>query len=51
VTATLGKTRPDRMGNVAYVVWAAGYRYIRLTPYADAGAGSIAALTAAGAVN
>jgi predicted dinucleotide-binding enzyme len=63
VPTTLGRTEPDRMGNVAYADWAQGYPEIRLAPFAEAaagadlfvnatlGSGSIAALTAAGAPN
>jgi 8-hydroxy-5-deazaflavin:NADPH oxidoreductase len=63
VSATLGRTQPDRMGNVAYAVWAGDHPDIDLAPFAGAaagaelfvnataGAGSIAALTEAGATN
>jgi predicted dinucleotide-binding enzyme len=63
VAATLARSEPDRMGNVAYAKWAERYPHIRLAPLATAAAGadffvnatsgdgSIAALTAAGAEN
>jgi predicted dinucleotide-binding enzyme len=63
VTATLDRSEPDRMGNVAYAVWAQDYPDNGLAPFAvaasdadlfvnaTAGAGSIAALAEAGAAN
>jgi 8-hydroxy-5-deazaflavin:NADPH oxidoreductase len=63
VAATLRRTEPDRMGNAAYAGWAEVHPHIRLAPFAEAaasaelfvnatsGAGSISALTDAGAAN
>jgi hypothetical protein len=63
VTATLDRSEPDRMGNVAYTVWAQDDPDIGLAPFAvaasdadlfvnaTAGAGSIAALADAGSAN
>ncbi|MCU1657135.1 MAG: oxidoreductase [Pseudonocardiales bacterium] len=63
VAATLKRTEPDRMGNAGYGVWAEGHPHIQLARFADAaagadllvnatsGAGSISALTDAGAAN
>ncbi|MCW2653326.1 MAG: oxidoreductase, coenzyme F420-dependent [Mycobacterium sp.] len=63
VKATLDRREPDRMGNVAYAVWAQDFPDVGLAPFAEAasdadlfvnataGNGSIAALTEAGAAN
>jgi predicted dinucleotide-binding enzyme len=63
VQVTLDRTDPDRMGNLAYAVWARDFPDISLAPFADAasdadlfvnataGAGSIAALAEAGKAN
>jgi 8-hydroxy-5-deazaflavin:NADPH oxidoreductase len=63
VTATMGRTAPDAMGNPPYPVWATAHPQVRLATFADAAAGaellvnassggvSMAALAAAGTGN
>ncbi len=63
VTVTMGRTEPDGMGNPPFRGWAEAHTRVTVAPFAEAaaageivvnatnGAGSIAALTAAGEAN